>query len=156
MPKTYLKKAQLLFYPIVFLARDLVLNFAFFTLGVTLLILTFLTEKISSYIRCRKEHLKNLEITTYSNICQRVRIMNINNNSDNKNENIVDKERLEIEGNNRDESSQENSENCVPTHVNHSENDAFDLETVVEEDPFEGQTMDEVSEIKMLFVIFFI
>jgi predicted membrane protein len=146
IPKTYLKKVQKLFYPILFFIRDLVLNFSFFTLGITLLILNFFTEKISSYIRCRKEYLEKRKISENTSIHEnRIMIMN-----DNKNENeIIGEGGLAIGGNNRDKLSLENDENCARRNENHSGNDAFDLETVFEEDPFEGQTMDEVSKIKI-------
>jgi hypothetical protein len=152
IPKTYLKKVQKLFYPILFFIRDIVLNFSFFTLGITLLILTFFTEKISSYIRCRKEYLEKRKISENTSIHKNKIIIMNDNKNEKENENIGEGG-LAIGGNNRDKLSPENNENCARRNESHSGNDAFDLETVFEEDPFEGQTMDEVSEIKSLVVI---
>ena len=153
IPKNYLKKVQILFYPILFFIRDFALNFLFFTLGVGLMILTFFTEKIALLIRCKKDNIgKTIISDNISNYKKKTIVINSSDNenkNENENENInydnikIGKagEGKDGEGNYKDKISIEKKKKTK----NYSENDAFDLETVVEEDLFEGQTMDEVS-----------
>ena len=148
IPKNYLKKVQILTYPILFFIRDFALNFLFFTLGVGLMILTFFTEKIALLIRCRKDNIgKTIISDNRSNYNNKTIVINSYDN-ENENENInYDNIKngkaggKDGEGNYRDKIYIEKNKKTK----NYSENDAFDLETVVEEDLFEGQTMDEVS-----------
>jgi hypothetical protein len=109
------------------------------------MIIIFFTEKIALLLkRCRKENFgKTIISDNKSNYNNKTIVINSDDN-ENENENInYDniKNGKDGEGNYKDKIYIEKKKKTK----NYSENDAFDLETVVEEDLFEGQTMDEVS-----------